>query len=231
MNVSTHREVTIDLDGGGCSAYVVPPSVPSPAVIVIGSIFGVTEGLRKDCDELADSGFLVIAPDLFWRTDAGPLSRAPEERARAFARYEQFDVDLGVADIGATMAFAKQQPENRGGIAILGYCFGGLFAFLGATRLGADAGIAFHGTKIGDYLAEADRVNVPLSLHFGESDDSVPMSEVDAIRAALRSKPGVTIYTYPSAKHGFTQTDSPSYDATSANDAKSHAISLLATLK
>jgi carboxymethylenebutenolidase len=129
------------------------------------------------------------------------------------------------------MTFAKAQPEHRGGIAILGYCFGGLFAFFGATRLGADAGIAFHGTKIGEYLAEADSAKVPLSLHFGESDDSVPMTEVDAIRAALRSKSEAKIYTYKGAKHGFTQTDAPSYDSAAAVHAKNRAISLLETLK
>jgi carboxymethylenebutenolidase len=125
LNVSRNRDIQINVEGGSFDAYFAAPAMPGPAVIVIGSVFGVTASLRADCDALAASGFLAIAPDLFWRTDPGPLSREPEERTRAFARYGAFDIDLGVADVAATMTFAREQPEHRGGVAVLGYCFGG----------------------------------------------------------------------------------------------------------
>ena len=231
INLSQHRQVKIEVDGGSLEAYVAAPAMPGPAVIVVGSIFGVTAALRADCDALAAAGFLAVAPDLFWRTDPGPLSREPEERTRAFARYGAFDVMSGVGDVGAAMDFARALPEHRGGVAVLGYCFGGLFAYLATARLGADAGIAFHGTKIGEFLNESGSVKAPLSLHFGEADDSVPMTEVDAIRSAFADRSDIQIYTYPGAKHGFTQTDAPSYDASAAAAAMQQAISLLSSLK
>jgi carboxymethylenebutenolidase len=231
LDVSRNRDIKINVEGGSFDAYVAAPATPGPAVIVIGSVFGVTASLRVDCDALAAAGFLAIAPDLFWRTDRGPLSREPEERTRAFARYGAFDIDLGVADVKTTMNFAREQPEHRGGVAVLGYCFGGLFAYLATSRLGADAGIAFHGTKIGEFLEEHAAVSAPLSLHFGEADDSVPMTEVDAIRSAFADRSDVKIYTYPGAKHGFTQTDAPSYDSAAALSAMKYAVALLSSLK
>jgi carboxymethylenebutenolidase len=231
VNISQNRDVRIDVAGGSFNAYVAAPGRPGPAVIVVGSIFGVTASLRADCDALAAAGFLAVAPDLFWRTDPGPLSREPEERARAFARYGTFDIALGVADVGAAMDFAREQPEHRGGVAVLGYCFGGLFAYLATSRLGADAGIAFHGTKIGEFLNESGSVKAPMSLHFGEADDSVPMTEVDAIRSAFPERADIEIFTYPGAKHGFTQTDAPSYDGVAAAAAMKRAVSLLSSLK
>ena len=231
FNVMQNRRARVDIDGGSFDAYVAAPSAPGPAVIVVGSIFGVTASLIGDCDALATAGYLAVAPDLFWRTEPGPLSREPQERARAFERYAKFDIALGVADVGAAMAFACEQPEHRGGVAVLGYCFGGLFAYLATSRLGADAGIAFHGTKIADFLDESASVAAPLSLHFGEADDSVPMTEVELIKQAFLHRPHVEIFTYPGAKHGFTQTDAPSHDAGAAEAAMNRAILLLSSLK
>jgi carboxymethylenebutenolidase len=79
-------------------------------------------------------------------------------------------------------------------------------------------------------LPESAAVTAPLSLHFGEADDSVPMTEVDAIRSAFVDRPDVKIYTYPGAKHGFTQTDAPSYDSAAAHSAMKHAVTLLSSL-
>ena len=129
------------------------------------------------------------------------------------------------------MAFAREQPQHRGGVAVLGYCFGGLFAYLSTSRLSADAGLAFHGRKIGEFLNESASVKAPLSLHFGEADDSVPMTEVEAIRSVFLERSDIKIYTYPGAKHGFTQTDAPSFDEAAASAAMEHALSLLSSLK
>ena len=211
-------------------AYVATAAGAAPVVVVIGSVFGVTPGLEDECDRFADAGYHAIAPDLFWRTFPGPLTREADDRAKAMERYAQFDVDAGLEDIAAVLRFGADVPSN-GRSAIFGYCFGGRYAFLGATRLGIDAGISFHGTKIGEDLAEAPQLRAPLSLHFGEADDSVPMSEVATIAAALADRPDAEIYTYAGCRHGFAQRDAPSYDVAASAEAKARGFALLATLR
>ena len=153
-----------------------------------------------------------IVPDIFWRTDGGPVSHTDEtERKRAYARMEAFDVDKGVADIKAIVDFLKSMKEYNGKFAVSGFCFGGRFTFLAATRLGAAAGVSFHGTSIGKDLAEANKATCPLSLHFGDDDPTVPMSEVEAIMAALKHNPKAEICVYSGAKHGFSSPSRPSY--------------------
>ena len=224
----TNLMVEVKGDDGGFDAYVAEPQQTGPAVIVVSSILGVTPGLREDCDELARRGFLAIAPDLFWRTHAGPLTR--EQHAQALARYEAFDVDGGIDDLRATIAYAQGSRIYNGRCAILGYCFGGRYAVLGAARLGIDAGVSFHGTAIGESLNEAPSVNAPLSLHFAELDDLVTMTEVEAIREAFSDNEAVEVFTYPGVHHGFAQRDASRYDKPAGVLAMQRSMRLLSTL-
>jgi carboxymethylenebutenolidase len=124
----------------------------------------------------------------------------------------------------------RARPECGGSIAVVGYCFGGEFAYLAVTRLGAAAGVAFHGVGIGKHLDEAGNVKRPLSLHFGEDDRFVPLEEVAAIEEAHRGVRGFESYRYPGAKHGFAQADVPAYDEGAARLAEERALTMLARL-
>jgi len=53
-------------------AYIArPKALPAPAVVVLHEVFGVNADIRKTCDELAEQGFIGVAPDLFWRQEPG----------------------------------------------------------------------------------------------------------------------------------------------------------------
>ncbi len=55
---------------GTFGAYVArPETLPAPAVVVLQELFGVNADIRKTCDELAEQGFVAVAPDLFWRQE------------------------------------------------------------------------------------------------------------------------------------------------------------------
>ncbi len=207
------------LDGRGRFDVTVvsPPAQSGPAIVFIPAVFGVSADVMHELDAYAARGFFVLAPDLFWRIDPGPLGYDGSDRDRAFARYAGFDVASGVEDLDATIRLARSLPGANGRVAVLGVCFGGRLAFLAGTRLGVDAIGAFHGTKIGMHLDEADRLICPASLHFGEDDAQVPLDEVAAIRTALSSNANAHVYTYPGAKHGFSHPTRPSYDERAAS--------------
>jgi carboxymethylenebutenolidase len=232
--IAESKDITIRAaDGGAFSAYMaLPKTTPAPAIVIVTSIFGTDQEMRDLTDHYAEEGFLTVVPDIFWRVDPGPLSHDDEaETKRAHARNAAFDVAKGVADVKAVADMLRTMKEYNGKFAVVGFCFGGRYVFLAATRLGAAAGASFHGTCIGLELAEADKANVPLSLHFGDDDPIVPMSEVEAIRAALKHNPKAEVHVYAGCGHGYTGPTRPSYNAEATRLSYERAMKVLATLK
>jgi len=64
--------ISVEGRDGAFGAYIArPKAVPAPAVVVLQELFGVNADIRKTCDELAEQGFIAVAPDLFWRQEPG----------------------------------------------------------------------------------------------------------------------------------------------------------------
>jgi carboxymethylenebutenolidase len=195
-------------DGGAFDCYLAAQAAAArvPAVVIMSSVFGVDGDVRKNCDDLAAAGFLAAAPDLFWRGDAGPMDRSEDgqRRARERARDRDALIEKGVADLADVVAHLKRHPGCNGRIAVVGLCYGGPYAIIGPARLGCDAGLSFHGTKVQDYLAEIGRVTGPLVLHWGDQDHAAPPEAVARVREATRGMRNVEIQIYPGVRHGYT---------------------------
>jgi carboxymethylenebutenolidase len=222
---------TIRIDGrdGSLDAYLaLPKERPAPALIVVSSIYGVNNGLKKTIERYARRGYIVVAPDVFWRTQPGPIES--NQRSDAMARLTAYQIDPGMDDLRATRDALAQRPEWNGKFAVVGFCFGGQHAFLGLTRLGADAGVSYHGTSIENYLDEAPRVTKPFSFHFGSEDDLVSPEAIEAIRQALAGKTG-DIVVHDGAGHGFAREDSAGYDEAVAKASEEAAFAMLDELK
>jgi carboxymethylenebutenolidase len=221
--------IAIERAGGGTfDAYMtLPEHTPAPAILIVSSIYGITGGLKHTMARYAERGFIAIAPDFFWRVLSGPLSDG--ERELAEGRIKNYDINDGIDDMRRTRDALKARPEWNGKFAVLGFCFGGRHAFLGLTRLDADAAAAFHGSHIHRYLNEADRVTKPFSFHFAGDDPLVPLDQVDQIREALRGKEG-EITVYPGIKHGFAREESPRYDPDAAAVSENRVFAMLESL-
>jgi carboxymethylenebutenolidase len=221
--------ISIAVADGSFDAYLaLPEHGPAPAIIVVSSIYGLTQGLKDTIDGYARRGFIVIAPDIFWRTQPGPLEGNRREDAQA--RLDAYKIGPGMDDLRAVRDLLPSRPEWNGKFAVLGFCFGGQHGFLGLTRLGADAGISFHGSGIQRFLDEADAVSKPFSFHFAADDDLVPLDEVERIRAALAGKEG-EIVVYEGATHGFARIEAPRYNAAVARESEERAFAVLDNLK
>jgi carboxymethylenebutenolidase len=201
-----------------------------PALLVFTPIFGVDEEMRAVADEWARRGFLVAVPDYFHRVAPGPLSRSEEGRKQAFARWEKLDVDQALEDMRPLVKQLLGAKSCNGRLGALGYCAGGELAFLAATRLGAQAVAAFHGTRIHRHLDEADRIRGTLSLHFGGNDPLVPLDEVRQIQDRFRGDPRVEISVYDGAGHGFSFPGRPSYHEVAATQSSRKAQAALGAL-
>ena len=117
---------------GAFGAYVARPKVlPAPAVVVLHEVFGVNADIRKTCDELAEQGFVAVAPDLFWRQEPGvdlSVTSDPDWR-HGLRLYQAYDKDAGARDVKDTADVVAKLPECAGKVAVLGFCLGGLMTF------------------------------------------------------------------------------------------------------
>ena len=167
-------QVTIDAtDGGSFSAYLsLPKNVTGkvPGIVMMQQIFGANAEMRGFTDDYAAQGYVAICPDLFWRLEPGveidPL--APDGFQKAVNYAPRFNADQGVEDLKATVAFLRAHPACNGKIGTVGYCLGGLLAYLMAARSDADCNVGYFGVRIEKYLGEAGNVAQPLdAAHSG----------------------------------------------------------------
>jgi carboxymethylenebutenolidase len=215
---------------GSFSAYVAKPAAErAPAIVVIQEIFGVNAVMRQITDDFARRGYLAICPDLFWRIEPGVdiTDRSDAEWKKAFALYNAFDVDRGVADIGAAIDYARGQPACAGSVGAIGFCLGGLLAFLAATRTDADASVSYYGVGIQDRLTVAASIRKPLLLHIAEEDEFTPKAAQAQIRSALGPRPSIEIFTYPGRNHAFARPGGDHYDASDAALAQARTLAFL----
>ncbi len=213
------ERTTITTKDGSFSAYVArPPKDKAPAVVVIQEIFGVNQVMRDITDGLAAQGYLAICPDLFWRIEPGIdiTDKSEAEWKRAFELFNAFDVDAGVQDIQATIKHVRADAGCGGKVGAVGFCLGGLLAFLTACRTDADASVAYYGVGIENRVGEADKLARPLLMHIAEEDQFVPKPAQQVILQALKNHPQIEIHTYPGRDHAFAREGGEHYDAADA---------------
>src|ERR1700761_640414 len=211
--------ITIEGRDGAFGAYIArPKALPAPAVVVLQELFGVNADIRKTCDELAEQGFIAVAPDLFWRQEPGvDLSVASEpDWQHGLRLYQAYDRDAGARDVKDTANVVAKLPDCTGKVAVLGYCLGALMTYLTAVRYGVDAAVAYHGGDTEKYLGEVDGLHTPLLMHLGEEDEFISKSAQAQIKAALAKKPNATVYSYPGQNHAFSRHGGAHYNAEAA---------------
>jgi carboxymethylenebutenolidase len=207
-------------------AYVAKPAgTPKAAVVAIQEIFGVNAVMRGKADWLASEGFLAIAPDLFWRLekDVDITDQSEAEWAKAMDLMKRFDIETGVKDIQAAIDHARGLVDG-GKVGAVGYCLGGLLAYLTATRTDADASVGYYGVNIPNFLSEAENIRQPLMLHIAGKDGFVPPPAQKQMKDGLAGNSHVTLHDYPERDHAFTREGGKNYDAADAKTADDRTI-------
>jgi carboxymethylenebutenolidase len=145
-------------------AYLATPPVgegPWPAVVVVHEIFGLTDDTRQQADRLAAAGYLAVAPDLY---TAGGAMRCLKSTFGALSRGE----GAAFGDLEATRAWLRDRPDSTGRVGVLGFCMGGGFALIAATR-GFDAAAPNYG-EVPKNAEEVLRGACPVVASYGRRD-------------------------------------------------------------
>ncbi len=209
-------------NGETFDGYLTAPAgvARAPGILLITAIFGVDQEMRELADAWANDGFIVSVPDIFWRQIPGPTA----DMQVAFERYGKFDPVQGMKDIEDLVADLRSRPQCNGKVAILGFCFGGRYALLGAARLGIDAAASFHGAGMGQHLDEAGKIRCPVSFHYGDADPVAPMDEVRAIQRAFAGRSNADIQVYQGVGHNFAMPRKEGYHPTAARESRERVL-------
>jgi carboxymethylenebutenolidase len=225
MSPVSHYEKVTAPDGGEFDAYrALPESGRGPGLLVFQEIFGINDNIREICDRLAGRGYVVLAPDMFWRLEPRFERKDESDLQTCMALAQRFDIEAAVGDMTATFAHLRGMAECTGKVGALGFCLGGTLTYLCATTArvdgaGLDAAVPYYGSGIHTMLDRADRLDCPTLFHYGDHDPYIPTEQVTAVETALADKPNVTV-RHHDAGHAFSNWDAPSmYDERAATEA------------
>jgi len=214
-------DITIKAKDGSFSGYLAQPTSGRGAgIVLIQEIFGVNKVMRDIADGLAQQGYVVLCPDLFWRQEPGIqlTDKTEAEWARAFELYKGFDEAKGVEDLIATLDHLRGLPEVAGNkVGCVGFCLGGKLAYLMATRSNVDCSVSYYGVGIENALDEAVNIKRPLLMHIAEKDRFVPAEAQAKIKERLSQNANVTIHTYPGQDHAFARVGGEHYNKEAAD--------------
>jgi carboxymethylenebutenolidase len=204
------------------NCFIAYPEVKekATAVIVIHEIFGLTDWARGVTDQLAEAGYIAIAPDLL--SGAAPKGGGTSELGGGDAVRKAISAlksDQITADLNATAEYVAKLPACNGKVVVAGFCWGGSQSFRYATaNKDLKAAFVFYGAGPTD-KAEIERINCPVYGFYGGNDARVNATIAESSKLMKEAGKTYEPVTYPGAGHGFMRAG----EAPDANDANRKA--------
>jgi carboxymethylenebutenolidase len=190
----------------------LPGAGHGPAILLIQEIYGVSEYIRAVAGDLAALGYVVGAPDMFWRIQPGYAAAHDEAGLKeSMAIASRYDGRAGLDDAEAAYRHLAALPEVSDGAGIVGFCFGGTVAFELGARVDARAVVSFYGSGVPGSVDLLEQVKSPILFHFGGSDPFIPRDEVARVEAAVRDHPSADIHVQEEAGHAFHNRKAPMF--------------------
>lgn len=215
-------------DGHVLAGYCARPAGdPRGGILILPEWFGVNSYIKRVVEKYAAAGYVAVALALFDRIERGVSLKYDKEGMKRGAELRaQLTPELSLLDLQAGIDYLQQY----GKVGLVGFCWGGSLAYLAAARLeGLDAAVAYYGGWIAGFAEEKPRK--PTLLHFGETDFTIPMADVEKVK---RLRPELPIYVYP-AGHAFDSDErkdaelgAPSYEPASAALAQERTFAFIA---
>jgi carboxymethylenebutenolidase len=189
-----------------------------PGVLALHSLWGLTSSVKSLCDELADYGFTVLAPDI----NFGEL---PETEEEGIDHLGEADPDR-LASLVLSSARLLDDRSSEGPIGIIGFGMGGSLGLWASVRLAdlVGAAVSFYGTQQIDFAGSQSSY----LIHFAEDDEYITDDEAVFMEATMRleSLP-VEVITYPGTKHGFCEPDGETFDLEAFEEAWRRTVDFL----
>ena len=214
LNTSPRHGEYVDVKppGGGTAVrtFVVFPERKdkAPVVIVIHEIFGLSDWIRGVADQLAEDGFIALAPDLL--SGKGPASGGTEsfaDRDAVTGAVRGLAPEEVKLRLDAVRAYGAALPAANGKAATLGFCWGGARSFAyAADQPGLDAAVVYYGTS--PETPQLAAIQAPVLGLYGGDDARVNATIEPAAAEMKRLGRNYEVETYAGAGHGFLRQQS-----------------------
>ena len=205
-----------------------PEGGRGPGIVLVQEIFGVSDYIERRARDLADLGYVVVAPELFWRLGVTKVENGPSMMEEGYGLMQRLNWGAAVADGVTTVAWLLERDEVAGGLGIVGFCLGGGLGYNIAAETTVDALVSYYGSALPSLLGlapdsegaalTADSVTAPQLHHFGLRDGFIPADVVEQLRETL-SGDHVTFRTHETGDHAFDNDDFGLYDEASSQEA------------
>jgi carboxymethylenebutenolidase len=217
-------------DGQSFNGYLaLPPKGSGPGLILIQEIWGVNEHIRSVAEQYALDGYVVLAPDIFWRQKpAVDLQYTEADTKLAYQYMTNLDGPNAVKDLQAAAQVLRGRTEVNGKIASVGFCMGGRLSYALAATGAVDGAVCYYGGGIQNHLALAPAVGVPILFHYAALDDHIPPTAVAAVQEAFAGHSRAQFHVYPGVGHGFNCWGRPLYNQGAAALARGRTLQWLA---
>jgi carboxymethylenebutenolidase len=221
--------VAIGEDGTMAMPVWIPDAGSGPPILLIQEIFGVGSYIRAVAERLAAAGYVVGAPDVFWRF--APGWEAGHDEAGLAASMQQvanLDPQRAVGDCAIALEHLAALPEVSGRPGVLGFCLGGTLAFGVAAADAPAVCVSYYGSGVPDMLGALGDVTCPTLFHFGATDAYIPGEGVEALATAIGDRADLVL-NVEAAGHAFDNHEAAMfYDEAAARAAWSKTMAFLA---
>ncbi|MDA9688938.1 dienelactone hydrolase family protein [Betaproteobacteria bacterium] len=212
--------------GGSFGAYVsLPPAGFGPGLLVIQEIFGVNDHIKNVCDQYALDGFVAVAPDVFWRQEPQiELSYDSAAIAKGVRLFDGLNIDIAAADLQRAVEAIRHIPSCTGKVGAIGFCMGGLLAFVSAARAGVESSVIYYGTRLDHYLDLVHDITCPLLFHFASDDKHISTQAVKKVKMSLTGKDNCRVIVHKNSGHGFNCWHRDSWNQSAAATARGQSL-------
>jgi len=207
-----HQEwVTVKNGTREVNSFVVYPEVKNKAtaVIVIHEIFGMSDWVQSLTDQLAEAGYIAIAPDLLSGMGPNGGGTSSLDRNAVGQAIRDLPPDQITADLNAVFAYVSKLPAANGKVLVTGYCWGGGQSFRYATNNpNIKAAFVFYGPAPAAADGTPDKaalakITAPVYGFYAGNDARINATLPKTIEAMTELKKTFEPVTYEGAGHGF----------------------------
>lgn len=210
-------------DGGVMATLVLlPEGASGPGVLLLHELGGLDAHMESVAERLAGLGYVVFAPDLFWRIDPDhPIEMTgTTAREEALDRGAAFDQQEAIRDADAALAVLSELPEVSGRpVGVLGFGLGADVAFGVCSHSEPDGVVCYYGPSIPDRVSEARLVDCPIMLHFAEHDEHIPPERTALVQGAFEDRGDAEVHVFEVTGHAFADPTSEAFEAVAAEEA------------
>jgi carboxymethylenebutenolidase len=209
-DMATSRTVSVPCDDAGAMPLHVwvPPAGRGPGILLIHEIFGVGPYIRAVADRLCDAGYVVGAPEVFWRFAPGWESAHDQAGLEAsMAKVGELDPALAADDCARALVALAEIDEVEGTPGVIGFCLGGTLAWSVAAGGDPAVCVSYYGSGVPQMLDQIEHVTCPTLFHFGNDDPYIPAEGIEELHAVIVGRPGFVL-NVENAGHAFDNHES-----------------------